>query len=155
MSMICDPITFFSEEYRWLSNFWPAPVYYDNVKYPSIENAYQAAKFPPDARHQFTTITPQKAKKLGKKANLDLRWHKEKVTVMRHLISQKFAKSTDLARKLIETYPKKIIEGNTWGDTFWGICNGKGDNNLGILLEQQRSYLMSPLLEYKLEYSVE
>jgi hypothetical protein len=39
-------ISSFSGEYRWLSNFWIAPIipFNDNISYPSSEHAYQAAK---------------------------------------------------------------------------------------------------------------
>ena len=34
----------FQGEYRFLSNFWPCVVEYEGTEYPSVENAYQAAK---------------------------------------------------------------------------------------------------------------
>ncbi len=34
-----------------------------------------------------------------------------------------------------------LIEGNTWRDTFWGIYEGKGENNLGKLLMKIREEL--------------
>ena len=62
---------------------------------------------------------------------------------MRNLISQKFSHGTDFANMLIATYSAKLIEGNTWNDTIWGVCNGAGKNILGILLMNQRSNLMN------------
>ena len=35
---------------------------------------------------------------------------------------------------------EELVEGNYWGDTFWGICNGEGTNWLGILLMAERAY---------------
>jgi predicted NAD-dependent protein-ADP-ribosyltransferase YbiA (DUF1768 family) len=35
-----------------------------------------------------------------------------------------------------------LIEENTWGDTFWGICKGQGENHLGRLLMQIRDELL-------------
>ena len=35
-----------------------------------------------------------------------------------------------------------LIEGNTWGDTFWGQVDGKGENKLGKLLMKIRDELM-------------
>ena len=32
----------------------------------------------------------------------------------------------------------KLVEGNTWGDRFWGVCGGVGLNWLGRLLMQVR-----------------
>ena len=34
----------FQGEYRFLSNFWPAPVEFEGITYPSVEHAYQSAK---------------------------------------------------------------------------------------------------------------
>jgi len=48
-----------------------------------------------------------------------------------------------LAQKLVDTGARDLIEGNTWGDTFWGISGGKGENNLGKLLINQREELVS------------
>jgi predicted NAD-dependent protein-ADP-ribosyltransferase YbiA (DUF1768 family) len=57
---------------------------------------------------------------------------------MRQLLEQKFAPGKTLTRRLIETYPDKLIEGNHWGDVFWGVCNGRGENHLGKLLMEIR-----------------
>ena len=37
------------------------------------------------------------------------------------------------------------IEGNTWNDTFWGVCNGQGQNWLGKILMLVRSELNKPI----------
>lgn len=34
-----------------------------------------------------------------------------------------------------------VIEGNQWHDTFWGVCNGVGQNNLGQILMDTRRIL--------------
>jgi hypothetical protein len=39
---------------------------------------------------------------------------------------------------LLDTSDKVLIEENNWNDTFWGVCNGVGENNLGRLLMQVR-----------------
>lgn len=41
----------------------------------------------------------------------------------------------------LEHRQRELIEGNTWGDTFWGVCRGKGENNLGKILMRLRSEL--------------
>lgn len=42
-----------------------------------------------------------------------------------------------------ETFPSgdELIEGNAWNDTFWGVCNGVGENWLGQLLMERRAEL--------------
>lgn len=44
-----------------------------------------------------------------------------------------------LRQKLIETYPADLIETNNWHDTFWGVCNGVGQNHLGRILKVIRN----------------
>ena len=133
----------FSGEHRWLSNFWPAPVIMDGEEYPSVENAYQAAKVLPSVRKVFTTCAPGVAKKMGQPPNFRAPkwWHDRKVDIMRGLIAQKFAPGTELGEKLLATGVVNIEEGNSWGDTFWGVCEGHGENHLGKLIMEQRDAL--------------
>ncbi len=132
-------ITEFQGQYRFLSNFWPAVVLMDGVFYPSVENAYQAAKtLDLDAREVFEDCTPGQAKRLGKSLPLRSDWGKVRVPLMKSFITQKFQKHNDIGRKLIATENQEIIEGNTWGDTFWGECRGEGLNNLGKLIMARR-----------------
>lgn len=59
---------------------------------------------------------------------------------MKDLVFQKF-KNEELKIKLLQTGNEELIEGNTWGDKFWGICNGVGENNLGKILMEIRQFL--------------
>lgn len=131
----------FQGEHRWLSNFWFAKVMLDDVVYPSVEHAYQAAKTYPSERPPFLSCTAAEAKKLGRQVVIRDEWELVKLDVMRSLIEQKFAPGTDLAKKLLETGDVRLVEGNKWGDTFWGVCNGRGQNHLGEILMAQRSQL--------------
>jgi len=38
----------------------------------------------------------------------------------------KFESNLNLRMQLIETGGDEIIEGNDWGDIYWGVCNGIG-----------------------------
>jgi hypothetical protein len=49
----------FFGDYRFLSNMWPVKVY----GYPSVENAYMAAKIVETHREYFKTCSPYDAKK--------------------------------------------------------------------------------------------
>lgn len=133
----------FQGEYRWLSNFWPSPVILDGVTFPTVENAYQAAKTHRAQREPFRHCTAGQAKKLGRTVKMRVDWEQVKVFIMRSLINQKFAPNTDLAEKLKATGDKKIVEGNYWNDTFWGVCKGRGQNILGLLLMERRSFLQA------------
>ena len=44
MELIMSDITEFQNEYRFLSNFWPAVVKYDGMVFQTVEAAYVAAK---------------------------------------------------------------------------------------------------------------
>lgn len=63
--------------FRWLSNFFPAKVHYEGLDYPSVEYAYQAAKWPQNKRDEFTRITAGQSKRLGKKLRI---WTKKNGT---------------------------------------------------------------------------
>lgn len=131
----------FQGKYRFLSNFWPVTVVLDSVSYPSVENAYQAAKtLDLDCRKPFVGCTPWLAKRWGRKLDIRVDWDAVKVNVMRDLLSQKFSGGW-LMEALKGTGSNTLIEGNTWGDTFWGVCKGAGENNLGNLLMKIRSEL--------------
>lgn len=134
-------ITEFRNKHRFLSNFWPCEVTDDmGITYSSVEHAYQANKSV--NRHKRLEIskcdTPGKAKRLGK--NLDIRddWDKVKLEIMYNLVKQKFSKEP-LKSMLLDTTGMELVEGNMWGDTFWGVCDGKGENNLGKILMKVRS----------------
>lgn len=129
----------FSGDFRFLSNFWPAVVVYNGITFPTIEHAYQAAKS--DSRAvQLTFLlddTPFQAKRRGSRVKIRGDWVDAKVPIMRDLIHQKFS-GEPLKSKLQSTRGMWLQEGNTWGDTFWGICDGMGLNTLGRLLMEER-----------------
>lgn len=131
----------FSGEYRWLSNFWPAKVVCRGLVFPTVENAYQAMKCKVfDQMVEFTHIKPWEAKKLGRTIVTREDWDIIKLETMRNLVHQKFWHE-DLKQKLLATGHVMLIEGNTWGDTYWGVCNGKGENHLGKILMAERAEL--------------
>lgn len=114
-------------------------MYVDGKRYRSVEHAYQAMKFDdPTAREIVRNArTPSEAKKLGKSANLPLDWETKKVSIMRELVSKKFD-NPFLREMLLATEDAELIEGNWWGDRFWGVCKGTGQNWLGKILMEVR-----------------
>jgi len=131
----------FQGDNRWLSNFTPCCVMLDGVTYPSVENAYQAAKtVVAGERVPFTTMTAGQAKRAGRDVTMRSDWDDVKITVMENLTRQKYSVEP-LKSKLLMTGDVEIQEGNSWGDTFWGICNGIGENNLGKLIMKVRKEL--------------
>jgi hypothetical protein len=138
--MICE----FQNEYRFLSNFYPLqhPIQVESILYYTSENAFQAMKtLDKEARIQISKVNPYKAKKLGRKVILREDWEDIKLNIMEMVIYKKF-RYTPLKELLLSTYPKKLIEGNGWNDTFWGVSNGVGSNNLGIILMKVRDHFM-------------
>lgn len=126
----------FSGDKAFLSNFWPCSVTYDGVSYPSVEHAYVAAKTTDLAMRERIRAQPTAgaAKRLGRKLALRSEWDDTfKLTVMGELLLQKFSDPA-LAKMLAETGDEPLVETNSWGDTFWGVCNGVGQNYLGTLL---------------------
>jgi len=55
-------------------------------------------------------------------------------------VREKF-KQEDLKQMLLDTGDQELVEGNTWNDTFWGVCRGEGQNNLGKILMKVRMEL--------------
>lgn len=70
-------------------------------------------------------------------------WDEIRVGIMIELLISKFS-HPEMRNKLLSTGKKYLIEGNTWGDTFWGACkNGRyrGRNILGLILMRIRRKL--------------
>lgn len=137
-------ISSFSGDNHFLSNFHPSSVMMDGCQYPTVEHAYQAAKtIDPEEREIIRSApTPGMAKKLGKHANIRPDWDEIKVSVMGELLWQKFNDHPDLRTRLLGTGHASLVEGNWWGDTFWGVCRGTGKNWLGRLLMEIRHTLL-------------
>lgn len=137
-----SPITSFRGEHRFLSNFYPADVVLDGQKFVTVEHAYQAAKCAAlTDRLQFNALlTAGEAKRLGASVQIRPDWDIVRLAVMRELLEQKF-RIPKLGRMLLATGTAELIELNTWGDTYWGVCRGVGENHLGRLLMSVRGSL--------------
>ena len=136
----------FRDKHAFLSNFHPSVVGLDGLLYPTVEHAYQAAKtLEPGLRSAIRMAgTPGYAKRLGQKILLREDWEDVKVEVMLDLLRKKFSHD-DFATRLLATGDATLIEGNDWGDVFWGMTGYPpkrvGQNYLGRLLMQVRGEL--------------
>lgn len=132
----------FKDEYSFLSNFHPSPISIEGKSYPTVEHAFQAGKTRDFAEKEKIrcAATPAVAKRLGRKVKLRPDWENVKILVMLECLIEKF-KDPELAKSLLNTGEAELIEGNTWNDTFWGVCRGNGKNNLGKLLMDVRTRL--------------
>lgn len=134
-----NKITSFRGKYCFLSNFYPTPVSYSGVIYPSAENAFQAAKCAnPKDRRQFKFYSPSEAKRNGRRVRLRPNWNAMRLPIMKMIVKDKFAHNPELADKLRATGDAELIEENDWNDRFWGVCNGIGENHLGKILMKIR-----------------
>lgn len=146
------PIDSFSGEHRFLSNFWPVTiamplqwalpleVKLGQDQYASVEHAYQACKSL-DAKDRLWVRwapTAGKAKQRAQKVTLRDDWESIKLDVMWDMLVVKFD-YPEMRSKLLSTGSAELIEGNTWNDTFWGVCRGVGQNYLGRLLMDIRA----------------
>jgi hypothetical protein len=136
---------FFGEN-RWLSNFWYAPFVHNGLDYDTVEHFYQSRKAgdPAEAEAIRNAATPAIAKKLGGLVTeFAPNMPKLKRMMMKVGVEEKFLQNSDMRKLLLETGDVYIEETNTWGDTYWGVCNGKGSNHLGfILMDIRRSLQM-------------
>jgi ribA/ribD-fused uncharacterized protein len=133
----------FKGEFAFLSNFWPCKVEFEGMIYPGVEQAFQSAKtLDPAERRPFVDLGPGAAKRLGRKLALRPDWQEVKVGIMRQCLQSKFA-DPELRAQLLSTGERQLIEGNRWGDRFWGVCGGTGRNMLGTLLMELRAAIRS------------
>lgn len=134
----------FRGTYAFLSNFHPATVEFEGLVYPSVEHAFQAAKSldPAQRRMVQAARTAKDAKRMGRALTLRSDWEDVKVGVMCTCVASKFSLDPTLAQALIRTAPHSLVEGNTWGDTFWGKVDGIGRNMLGRILMGAREQLI-------------
>lgn len=134
----------FEGAHRFLSNFYTAPVEFEGLSYPSVEHAYVAAKtLDQNERVHIAHIgTAREVKAYGRKLKLRPDWEQVKLGIMEELLRKKFA-WPDLRQDLIDTGDHELIEGNWWGDKFWGVDlkTNQGKNHLGKLLMKIRSEL--------------
>lgn len=148
-----EVISSFTGENLFLSNFDTAPFVWRGIRFGSGEQAFNYAKgwfltnFSQDywQRKVMEAETPNQAKYVGRSLPLDTyEWDKRRIGYMREITHAKFGYVKHYAGKLINTGASPLVEGNTWGDTFWGKCrvDGKvvGLNMLGTILMEERGY---------------
>lgn len=143
----------FQGEYRWLSNFAKVEVYWDNKKFPSVENAYQAAKNDDIKWHELCQTQDEFfIKKASRGINIRPDWNIIKESVMFDLLNQKYNQEPYLT-KLLDTNNLYIQEGNTWGDKFWGFClkTNKGENRLGKMIMEIRERKLGEWIDNQLK----
>jgi len=136
-------ITKFRGEHAFLSNFFGAEIRIGNNTYSTNEHAFHAAKCVDPAQHVLilNAKSPAEAKSIGKEVTLKPNWLEIQDEIMFFINMVKYTTHFDLKQKLLATGSRELVEGNWWGDTYWGVCNGAGENRLGKILMRIR-YIM-------------
>jgi len=161
----------------FLSNFHKVRIPRRGKNFPSVEHAYQSAKFdtntllnmPTKLWHEIEHIADQHIPVVSDLFTTDCRsgsikriatlltekglhrdnWDEIRVGIMIELLVTKFSHK-ELRDKLIQTKDFYLIEGNDWGDTFWGACKEnstyRGRNILGIILMNIRKKIINNTL---------
>jgi len=158
-----NQILFFRRDrecYRFLSNFYPAPVLIDGETWPTVEHYYLAQKSDhPEYRDQIrAAASPGHAKRLGADPSLPKKrsaqswfrrnaaamrpdWQEVKLEVMRTAVAAKFLQNPELAQRLRDTGTAQLVEDSA-NDAYWGSGKTKdGLNWLGRILMEVRSRL--------------
>ncbi len=140
-----DGIYGFRGEFRWMSNFHPVQIDFESRRWPSVEHAHQAAKTQIEVEKIaiLEAPAPGRAKRLGRTLNIRADWLEVRCDLMLRLQRLKY-QDRDLAFLLRRTGARHIEETNTWGDTFWGVCKGVGENQMGKILMEVRDELREP-----------
>ena len=138
-------INSFRGKYRFLSNFYPAVTEHNGIIYSTSEHAYQAAKSHSDIDKHiiWSQDSPYKAKIQGRRITMRSDWDLVKRQLMKEILFSKFTDPT-LRKQLTALKGYRLVEGNTWGDTYWGESPiGTGENNLGLILMELRDHYLN------------
>jgi N-glycosidase YbiA len=140
-----DAITSFRGDFAFLSNIYPSPISIGELVDPTAEHAFQMLKTddPEERRCVCAASTPALAKRRGKKVTMRPDWLRYRLKAMEAVLRLKFSRGSELAATLLATGDAELVEGNAWGDQFWGVSRGRGQNHLGRLLMKLRAELLN------------
>jgi ribA/ribD-fused uncharacterized protein len=148
VSAMPEIIDHFDGEHAFLSNFHPSQINWLGRECATVEHAFQMSKTLISFDRDFVAeaATPGRAKRLGRGLHLRGDWEEIKDDVMRTLLLLKFSQNSELWALLDATGDATLVEGNTWGDTYWGALRKPdgtydGLNKLGMMLMDTRTLL--------------
>jgi len=138
----------FRGDYFFLSNFYPCPLTFEGIQYPSSEHAFVAQKIKsPLCRQVLAQVSePGAAKRMGRNLPIRKDWNDVRIPLMLMIVFTKFH-NPEMSNRLLATGDAELIEGNWWHDNFWGNCKcvkcqrTEGQNHLGRILNITRFYL--------------
>lgn len=142
VAKLAPSIMVFRGEYEFLSNMYPCDININGTVYPCAETAFQAIKCAlPEEAKKIAKLPGLEAKNLGRRIKMRADWNSYRLVAMNDIVTAKFMQHPDLMKKL-KAISGDIVENNTWGDKFWGVCNGVGENHLGKILMDLRDFLI-------------
>jgi len=154
-----DRIDNFNGYFDFLNNEYPCPVYFDGLLFKSVSYAYQASRS--SQRHLREKIsladTPSELFEIATKIEDPENWSSNRLRMMEAIVRDKFRRNKDLRERLKATGNRELA--NTYSDAtvsniYWGIVEGKGQNQLGRLLEQIRNDIIHSMELEKWLYMV-
>jgi ribA/ribD-fused uncharacterized protein len=121
------PITSYTGEWEWLSNFAYTPFRFIPLPekvWPTAEHCYQSlkARHPEQMEWIASAPSPSEAKRRGRSVAMRDNFDKIKRQHMMQVMLSKFG-SGELRDRLAATAGRPLVEGNTWGDQFWGAVH--------------------------------
>lgn len=153
-SAATDEIKFYranEKPYGPFSNLYKSAVKFEGKTYPTAEHAYQAGKAIKPAVRDWILSAPTPA--LAAMAAHGLYtwdvvpdWATIKFDRMRKVLRAKFSQHADLAKLLIETGDRRLVEAGTVNNAvnrLWGEVAGSGQNMLGVMLMELRRELIN------------
>lgn len=135
------------EEGGFMSNFFVGtPIVFNGHVFRTSEHLYQALKVGPTDPEAFNKIrdakTAKEAAAFGRDPSIKLRpdWEEAKIWAMRMALLLKFEEA-ELRVQLLDTGDAELVEDtSSSGDKVWGQVNGEGQNLLGKLLMEIRTF---------------
>lgn len=133
-----DQVFFYEQEFYVLSNFSAFSIIWKEMKFDTAEHLYHYCKFTnhPNIQEMIRTApSAHEAFQIAQtyKRNRVENWDDIKLTTMCQILVMKVKQHPYVAKKLIETGNRELIE-NSWRDDYWGWGpNRNGENALGKL----------------------
>lgn len=141
-----DTIDRFKGEYDFLCNRFACRFIWQGLKYSNVEAAFQSSKCENEReRKAFCDCSADKAALKGREVVPPAGWENERLGIMESVLTAKFSQNPMLMKRLVETGNRLLINGNSKGETYWGVdlYTWEGENVLGKLLMKIREKEMT------------
>ncbi len=140
----------FSGYFEFMSNDFPAEVFYQGHIYSNVSYAYHAARAPNEKMRNIIQKSPtlNSMYDIAKTFDEPKDWAFRQLKVMESLVRDKFRRSRELREKLQATGERELVNVMTADEDnagFWGVVGNKGQNQLGRVLEQIRKDIVDDI----------